>query len=423
LERSRPASAVLVVVLVMAGACVAQAFGRFTYGVLLPAVRDDMLGSNGAAGLLGTVNVTAYLLGTVIVATVSTRITLVWLIRIGLCLSTAGLLLASVAGNGTALGGALVLMGLGGAAIWIPSPRVAASALPPERRGLAAGLIGMGIGIGIVFAGQLSEALRHGQGDAAWRDVYRVEGLIGAVVLVAAFAFLRHREDPPLVSSVTGAVAGTLPAGEPVARRRGDVAGFGSLRQVPGWIPLTLAYASFGFMYLLVFAFLVARLEDDSGFSADQASAMFSLVGLAAVFGGVLLGPLSDRLGRRTSMVGAFAAFGVSTLAVLPGRQPLVLLGAIGIGLAFSGLPAVIAAYVVDATDAVTYGPAYSAATLAFGVSQMAAPQVGGLLADWLGSFTAVFVLSAAVATTGAVVSSRLPDPRRTARRTAEPVL
>ena len=83
----------------------AQSFGRFTYGVLLPAVRDDLLGSNRAAGLLGTVNVAAYLLGTVIVATVSTRITLVWLIRIGLCLSTTGLLLASVAGNGAVLGG------------------------------------------------------------------------------------------------------------------------------------------------------------------------------------------------------------------------------------------------------------------------------------------------------------------------------
>ncbi len=415
----------LIVVLVMAGACVAQSFGRFTYGVLLPAVRDDMLGSNRAAGLLGTVNVAAYLIGTVIVATVSKRITLVWLIRIGLCLSTTGLLLASVAGNGTALGGALVLMGLGGAAIWIPSPRVAASALPPQRRGLAAGLVGMGIGIGIVFAGQLSDALRHGQGDEAWRDVYRVEGFIGAVVLVAAFAFLRHRETGPTVLPVvadagppTVAPVPTVPA----ARRRGDVAGVGSLRTVDGWVPLTMAYSAYGFMYLLVFAFLVARLEDDSGFSADQASAMFSLVGLAAVFGGVLLGPLSDRLGRRTSMVGAFVAFGVSTIAVLPGHQPLVALGAIGIGLSFSGLPSVIAAYVVDATDAVTYGPAYAAATLAFGVSQMAAPQVGGLLADWLGSFTAVFVLSAVMAATGAVVSARLPDPRRTARRTAESV-
>ena len=138
------------------------------------------------------------------------------------------------------------------------------------------------------------------------------------------------------------------------------MAGFGSLRAVPGWLPLTSAYAAFGFMYLLVFAFLVARLEDDSGFSADEASAMFSLVGVAAIFGGLLLGPLSDRVGRRWSMIGAFATFAASTLVVLAGRQPLVLLGAIGIGLSFSGLPAVIAAYVVDATDAVNYGPVYS---------------------------------------------------------------
>ena len=50
---------------------------------------------------------------------------------------------------------------------------------------------------------------------------------------------------------------------------------------------------------------------------------------------------------------------------------------------------------------AVRYGwlsPAYSAATLAFGVAQMASPQVGGVIADWQGSFTAVFLLSAVVA-------------------------
>ena len=201
--RSRPAAAVLVLVLVMAGACVAQAFGRFTYGVLLPSIRDDMLGSNGAAGLLGTINVAAYLLGTIIIATLSTRLSLVALIRIGLCLSTSGLLLASSAQTALVLGLALVLMGLGGAAIWIPSPRVAASVLPPHRRGLAAGLVGMGIGVGIVFAGQLSDVMRHGRGDEAWRDVYRVEGSIAVVVLVAAFALLRHDDAAPTTVTTT----------------------------------------------------------------------------------------------------------------------------------------------------------------------------------------------------------------------------
>ncbi len=389
----------LVVVLVMASACVAQAFGRFTYGVVLPAVRDDLLGSNRAAGLLGTVNVAAYLAGTVVIATLSTRIALVPLIRIGLCLSTSGLLLASVATDAVVLAGALAAMGFGGAAIWIPSPRVASGALPPDRRGLAAGLVGMGIGIGIVFAGRLSDALRHGQGDESWRDVYRVEGLIGVVVLVATFAFLRHSEPVPVPAGSNG-------------RRASGFGGFGALRRVPGWLALVSAYGAFGFMYLLVLAFLVARLEDDAGFSANRASAMFSLVGVAAIFGGILLGPLSDRIGRRATMVGGFVAFGVATVAILPGQQPWVAFGAIGIGLAFAGLPAVIAAYVVDATDAATYGPAYSAATLAFGVAQMAAPQVGGVLADWRGTFTVVFLLSAAMSVAGAILSSRLPDPR-----------
>ena len=43
-----------VVILVALGAAVAQAFGRFTYSVLLPAVRDDLGVSNTVAGLLGT---------------------------------------------------------------------------------------------------------------------------------------------------------------------------------------------------------------------------------------------------------------------------------------------------------------------------------------------------------------------------------
>jgi MFS family permease len=401
---SRRSAAVLIVTLVMAGACVAQAFGRFTYGVVLPDVRDDLLGSNRAAGLLGTMNVAAYLVGTIAVASVSRRVGLVALVRAGLCLSTTGLLLASVAPGGVVFAIALVVMGLGGAAIWIPSPRLAASALPPHRRGLAAGLIGMGIGLGIVFAGWLSDAARQDSGDDSWRTVYRVEGVIGLVVLVAVFTLLRFGDD-----------AGTsVPAVE--AERSGSrvtrLGGVDALRRMRGWLPLTMAYAAFGFMYLLVLAFLVTRLEDDSGFSADHASAMFSLVGVAAVFGGVLLGPLSDRVGRRATMVGAFLTFGTSTVVILSGVQPWVAVGSIGVGLSFSGLPAVIAAYVVDATDATTYGPAYSAATLAFGVAQMAAPQVGGLIADWRGSFTPVFVLSAAVAVAGAVISSRLPHAR-----------
>jgi predicted MFS family arabinose efflux permease len=134
------------VALVAIGAAVAQAFGRFTYSVLLPAVRDDLGISNTVAGSLGTINVGAYLLGTIVVAAATSRYRLLDVMRVGFVFSTTGLLLAAIAPNAFLLGVAMFTSGLGGAIIWIPAPVIAADAVAPERRGLAIGLMGSGIG-------------------------------------------------------------------------------------------------------------------------------------------------------------------------------------------------------------------------------------------------------------------------------------
>lgn len=391
----------LTIALTMGAVAVAQAFGRFTWGLVLPSARDDLLGeSNGLAGFFGTLNVTAYLLGTLLVAWAASRVSLVGLMRIGLIVSTSAIALAAFATSGAMLGFALVAMGIGGAIIWIPAPAIVARVLPPERTGQAVGFIGSGIGLGIVIAGQISsrlaadpesEALTSVDNTALWQRVYRIELLIAVVVVAAAFTFLRSAGDRP-------------------SRGGGGFGGFGALRQVRGWVPLTIAYASFGFAYILVIAFLVARLEDDAGFSSDEAAAMFSLLGLATVIGGATLGPLSDRIGRRITVTATFVVFAACTLLLLTGSQPWVAIAAFGVGAMFSGMPSLIIAHVVDNTTPETYGPAFSAATLAFGVTQMVSPQIGGAIADLAGSFTPVFILSAVVSCIGALASSRLPD-------------
>lgn len=379
------------IVLVMAATCVAQAFGRFTWGAVLPDARDDLLdGSNTMAGFFGTLNVTAYLLGTLAVSWAASKVTLVHLVRIGLTVSTCGLGLASFATAGPALGVALVMMGFGGAAIWIPAPAISARSLPPHRSGLAVGLVGSGIGIGLVFVGQTTAYLdRHDDSNEVWRTMYRIEFAVALLVLVGTFAFLRSRDDRP-----SGA---------------GGFGGFAALRTVRSWVPATVAYAAFGFAYILVLGFLVARLEDDSGFSSGQAAAMFSIVGFATVLGGLSLGRLSDQIGRRVTLTGAFVVFGLCALLALTGQQPWVAIAAFGIGFTFAGMPALIIAHIVDHTDIASYGPAFSAATLAFGIAQMISPQIGGTLADATDSFTWVFTLAAAVAFIGATFSSRLP--------------
>jgi len=373
---------------VMLAAAVAQGFGRFTFGVLLPDVRADLLdGSNALGGFVATANTFAYLIGALLVGSLSSKVSPVNSVRIGLVLSVGGLALASRAPNVVVLTMAMILMGLGGAAIWIPSPGIASTVVAPRLRGLAVGLTGAGVGLGIIFSGQLNARLASADGGD-WRDVYTVHAVIGLVAFVLVLAVLRDRT-----------------RNQP----RGGFGGFAVLQTLEGWKPITGCYFIYGFGYLLILQFLVARLQDDSGFTEASASAIFALTGGCTIFGGVALGRISDVIGRRRTLMYGFPLWSVAVLLVLTGAVPLVVVGAIVIGFLFGGLPSVIAAYLVDRTDESTYGPSYAAATFAFGIAQVASPQVGGLVAEWLGSFTAVFLLSAAAMTVGALFARALP--------------
>lgn len=379
----------MTLVVVLAAAMVAQAFGRFTWGVVLPDARDDLLdGSNTAAGLFGTLNVSAYLVGTVVVAWLASRSTLVGLVKVGLTLSTSGLALASLTTEPLLLAMALILMGLGGAIIWVPVPGITARQFSAARRGFATGLAGVGIGLGIVFAGRVAAALRDGDASV-WQTLYRIELAIAVVVYVAALVGLRSQGERPSTA--------------------GGFGGFGALRRIEAWRALTLAYAAYGFSYILVISFVVARLEDDAGWSSERAALVFSVIGIAIVFGGLTIGTLSDRVGRRRMMIFAFTSWAGASLAFLADSLALALVAAVVVGVMFSGIPAAIIAHVVTYADDRSFGPVFSAATLAFGVSQAVSPQIGGAIADWRGSFTAVFVLAAGVALLGAAAAWHLP--------------
>lgn len=395
--KSRPAPALRVprltgpaaVVLVALTAAVAQSFGRFTFGVLLPAIRDDLGLSNTAAGSLATVNVAAYLVGTIIVASASSRFPLLKMMRAGMVLAVTGLSLAALSSGPVVLAIGLWLMGLGGALTWIPAPVVASAALAPERRSFAIGILASGMGVGVVFSGQLAGFVRSNMGDSSWRTVYLVQSLIGVVVVVSAWLLLAHRQDRPSTKAGLG--------------------GFSVLRRMPGWLPFTVGFTAFGLMYLLVVAFLTTRLEDDSGWTSSRASLAFTLLGVAMIFGGPIVVALARRIGSRRTMAVAFGAWAVTATTILPGWLVPTLAAAVATGVLFSAMPTLFTLYVVDNTTVEDYGPSFAGATFAFGVAQMISPQLGGFVADAAGSFTPVFLLSAGLAVVGLAAALRLP--------------
>lgn len=378
--RLRPRSLVALIALASG---VAQAFGRFTYALLLPAIDRDLLQSYALAGLIGTANVAAYLLGVIAVSALARRNAPAVMIRWGLTGTTTGLFLLWQAESSLALGIGLAVTGFAGAFIWVPAPGLAGSVVRPARRGAAIGLAGSGIGAGIVFASGLAAALHSSGGDASWRTVYLVEAVLAAVALALCVVFLRpgpHRDDAAPVRS-------------------------GALRRVPDWFGLAGGYAAYGLAYSVYTTYLVVALEDDAGLSRGSASAVYTLVGVTLIVGGILLGPLSDRWGRGRSLVLGYLAMALSIAVVPLGTVPLAVLSALTFGLMMSGLPAVISAHLADSLTPREFAGAFGRCTLAFGIAQLCGPQLGGWLAETTGSFTPAFLLAAAAALAGAVLS------------------
>lgn len=369
---------------------VAQGFGRFTYPLLLPAIDADVLHSFALAGFLGTANMAAYLIGTLLVSLAAGRFDPPRLMRVGLVACTFGLALLSFADGFALLLVGLFCTGFGGAFIWIPAPGFIGSAVRPDLRGLSIGFLGSGIGISIVIASQITGFVRRSDGAAAWRGVWAIEAVAAMVILLMALRWLRVEK------------SGFAPM-----RVR-----LSALREVPGWRGLTAAYTAYGFAYSLFMSYLVAALETDAGFAPAHAARVFGLVGMAIVFGGILCGRISDRIGRGPTMVGGFVIWIFCVLAVLSGQEPWVSVAAFCFGLMMSGVGSVIAAHIADHLDPRTFGAAFGAITLCFGVTQMLGPQLGGWIAEQTGSFTLGFSLTAVAALLGAISAATIPRTR-----------
>jgi len=384
--KEAPARTVAVVVIVAVAGGVGQGFGRFVFPVLLPAMKEDLLESYGDAGFVGTANVGAYLLGALIVMALSVRVSGTTLIKAGLACSATGMIVLATAQGLPQLAVGMLFAGLGGAAIWVPAPGIVGATVRPTRRGAAIGLVNMGIGGGMVLGTFLARLARDWWGPDAWRWVWAIQGVIAFIAFGVALAVLRIAD----------------PAA-PVAPPR-----LTALRHVPGWLPYTGSYFLFGFGYIIAITYIVASLRD-AGFGAAHAADVYALLGVGALFGGLLMGRVSDHLGRRQTMLLGYALTAACSLLLLTQREPYTAIASISFGVTFSGSVAVVAAYLADMARPGEFPPAFGAATVAFGAAQALGPQVGGELVDRTGDFTATFVLSAVTLGAAALLAAAMP--------------
>lgn len=305
------------------------------------------------------------------------------------------------------------VLGAGEAVVYPASNRVVAKWIPVSERGIANGVIFMGVGVGAGITPPLvtTVMLRYG-----WRASFIACGLIG--LCAGAVWWLIARDGPDEHRAVSAAEREHIRAGIPASASAPPLSWrqIGASRNV--WL-LTVSYFCYGYSAYIFFSWFFIYLSTVRGMQLKESALYAMLPFIAMAIGSGLGGYLNDRLSRarglRTGRC-AVAAVGLGLAAIFI---------AVGTGVESARIASVILAggagtlYLAQSSFwSVSADVAGSSAGTVSGVMNMGA-QVGGVvtasLTPWIADhfgWAASFQVAAALCVIGAAAWTAVQPER-----------
>ena len=367
-------------------AAVSLGLSRFSYALLLPAMRAELHWNYFTAGAMNTANAAGYLAGALLAPRWFARADALRAATAG-GLATAAILAGhAFAASDAPLYALRTLAGVASAATFIGGGLLAArlSARAPHP-GLVLGIYYGGAGLGIVVSTAIVPPL-------AWRTAWIA---LGAVSLACTLATWR----------VTRAARALVPTA-PDAPAAAAAAGRGRTPWLP-MAPLLGGYLMFGFGYIGYMTFIVTLLRDQ-GLAPGRVAAFFGLLGACTVASSWIWAGLLQRHrgGRPLAQLNAILA--VATLLPVVSAQPAVVaLSCMLFGCTFLSVVASTTAFVRHNLAPPEWAAGIGAFTIVFALGQILGPSLSGLLADGAGGLRRGFLFSAIVLALGALLGAR----------------
>lgn len=168
---------------------------------------------------------------------------------------------------------------------------VAASMVPPHRRGQAIGRVMLGLTVAALIGNPLATGLGQWLG---WRAAFAAVGTIGIITLIMLNKFVPHQADQPVSS----------------ARQE-----LGALRRGQVWFTLGIGAIGFGGLFA-VFSYIAPTLTQVTGLGESWVPIALAVMGAGMIAGNIAGGWLADR--ALVKSIGGVLVWTMLVLAIFP---------------------------------------------------------------------------------------------------------
>ncbi len=328
-----------------------------------------------------------------------------------------GYILGGVAG-GTDVTKLVIFIGIiggGGIGLGYVVPIAVGMRWFPDKKGLITGLAVAGFGFGAMLWVKLGGAWGNLIATHGLSQTFTIYGVIFFVLVAIGGIWMVF---PP---------EGWKPAGwTPPPPKAGQVShgtnfSAGQMLRTPQFYMLFITFVfsagaglmTIGLMKLFPKEALQASGMDETAASAVAGTAMAVFFSLANGFGRIVWGTLSDKLGRKMSVIVMCATQGIFVIVFtkMAGTPTLLYLGAVLIGFNFGGNFALFPTITADTFGVKNIAQLYPWVFLAYGVGGIGGPILGGRLGD-MGNFPKAFTICGILCLVAACITACVKPPK-----------
>ena len=356
---------------------------RYSYGLLLPEMLSALAISKTEAGVIFSSYFFTYTLCSPVLGLLVDRSDARVILTIFVSLLGIGAFLMSISTTVLQASFFFALAGIGHSACWAPVVTVVMRWVRENRRGIALSFVDLGSATAIAFWSIMIPLVT---GPYGWRTVWVFLGL--SAFLAAGINFF-------LVRSRPASEPASLGPGRAQQARVTVKSAYGAIFRDKKFYLIGFSYLLISFSILIPFTFLTAYATQELKTPYQAAAALVAVIGIAGAIGKLVLGHVSDIVGRLKIMMlcGVLTAVGGLGLAFAQ-EFIFLILSTVVFGVGYGTIWPVYAASARDLFPHDYSGSIVGLWTLYHGLGSILAPVLAGWTIDATGTYVWAFVLS-----------------------------